>query len=1064
MGAGWFPMMEQKISPNKLNPPQHSRALNRQRLFHLLDRCLEHPVTWISGPAGAGKTTLVLSYLKARGLTPLWYQVDESDCDLASFFSHLSLLTKQHAPPPSRLPPLTAEYLHGIPVFTRNFAEQFYQHLPAGSVLVFDNYQDAGPKNPLDALLPDLLDTIPPHLHILFLSRRIPPDTLSHLLDNAHVQSINWQHLQFTEEEIHDLVELQDSRPSFSRNEIANLHESTQGWAASLVLMLEHPFDKAQHLINEGHSRERIFEYYANELFHSADGNVKEFLLKTAVLQNIDAEIATAVTGNPESRKILEDLAQRNYFIFKQTGTPDNFQIHPLFRDFLLDTAKQSLGEQLARIQRHAADILMERGDILHAAELWHQAEDWDKLLDLILQHGQTLIDRGHFNTLKHWIGLLPDDIRSAHYWLYYWQGLIEIAIKPASAIGYFTSAYQLSQSQSDPLAQVLSWCGAVHAYTYSWGEVASLDGWIADLETILELTEKIADPELQEQVDYAAYLALMYRQPQHDRMKDYADKVWNIILDGHCFQTRIKAASQLLFYFVWWSGDFDKADILVQTMQKKLEHPDAPPLVKITWHSMLSCYYDTAFNSDACDKSIRTGLSLSDQTGIYIWKAWLYVKGCLLNLQKGDLDQSAGFLEQLQLAIHPEDLTNQAIYYHFRAWYHLLENNIEGVRENVLIACRLSRRAGNVIIDIMTHIGYAKYLIHTGETRKALDLLHRLRKKALQMNARPMAFLSYIPEVDYLLKSGQRDRGIDLLRDMFTTTRTYSAIWWSDEEFSRFCALALQYDINPVYVRQIIARHRLRPPADQYTDQWPYPVKIYTLGRFRLLLNDSPIQFSGKVQKKPLELLKTLLALGGRDVREELLTDALWPDASGDAAHDSLRTTIMRVRKLLNIKEAIHFKEGKVSLDPEHCWVDCWSFERMSNISEFKGPALDYALGLYHNHFLPDEPDSYPVLSMRERLRNKFVRTIQGLGAQYENDDLWDKAIEIYRQGLEVDDLAEIFYQGLMRCHHKLGQQSETEKIYRHCHNLLNEKLGLAPSSGTRQLYQQLSGSSRFN
>ena len=114
--------------------------------------------------------------------------------------------------------------------------------------------------------------------------------------------------------------------------------------------------------------------------------------------------------------------------------------------------------------------------------------------------------------------------------------------------------------------------------------------------------------------------------------------------------------------------------------MQKKLEHPDAPPLVKITWHSMLSCYYDTAFNSDACDKSILTGLSLSDQTGIYIWNAW----------------------------------------------YHLLENNIKGVRENVLIACRLSRRAGNVIIDIMTHIGYTKYLIHTGETRKALDLVER--------------------------------------------------------------------------------------------------------------------------------------------------------------------------------------------------------------------------------------------------------------------------------------------------------------------------------------------------
>ena len=225
--------MAQEIPPNKLKPPQHNRALNRQRLFSLLDRCLEYPVTWISGSAGAGKTTLALTYLQAKGLRPLWYQVDESDCDLASFFFHLTELVKQHAPQHSILPPLTAEYLHGIPVFTRNFAAQFYGYLPAGSVLVFDNFQDAGPDNPLDSILPEFLAAIPPHLHIIFLSRTISPDTISHLLDSDHVQSINWQHLQFTEEEIHDPIELQDNRPSFSRNEIANLHENTQAWAAS---------------------------------------------------------------------------------------------------------------------------------------------------------------------------------------------------------------------------------------------------------------------------------------------------------------------------------------------------------------------------------------------------------------------------------------------------------------------------------------------------------------------------------------------------------------------------------------------------------------------------------------------------------------------------------------------------------------------------------------------------------------------------------------------------------------------------------------------------------------
>jgi hypothetical protein len=70
---------------------------------------------------------------------------------------------------------------------------------------------------------------------------------------------------------------------------------------------------------------------------------------------------------------------------------------------------------------------------------------------------------------------------------------------------------------------------------------------------------------------------------------------------------------------------------------------------------------------------------------------------------------------------------------------------------------------------------------------------------------------------------------------------------------------------IEVEYVRNLIRKRNLHPdPLGRTLENWPWPLKIYTLGQFELIKDGKPIRFSRKIQQKPLSMLKALIAFGG--------------------------------------------------------------------------------------------------------------------------------------------------------------------------------------------------------
>jgi two-component SAPR family response regulator len=276
--------------------------------------------------------------------------------------------------------------------------------------------------------------------------------------------------------------------------------------------------------------------------------------------------------------------------------------------------------------------------------------------------------------------------------------------------------------------------------------------------------------------------------------------------------------------------------------------------------------------------------------------------------------------------------------------------------------------------------------------------------------------------------------------------------------QMAELCIEALRSGTETV--RELIKQHSRQPPPKPNSGRtWPF--KVFVLGRFQVLKDDAPIRFSRRQQRKPLELLQALIALGGTEVGASKLTDALWPDSEGDAGYHALESALYRLRQLLGAPSAIAMAGGKLTLNRRQVWVDMWAFEselRAGDVDDNR-PAERFARlrELYSGHFLAQEVEKTWAVEKRQILRERFMRAIGNFARSYERRGLWQEAVGVYQVGIEVDSLAEEFHRGLIMCHRELGDHAAAIKAYRRCSELLLKKLGVQPSSKTLALYQSV-------
>jgi DNA-binding SARP family transcriptional activator len=470
----------------------------------------------------------------------------------------------------------------------------------------------------------------------------------------------------------------------------------------------------------------------------------------------------------------------------------------------------------------------------------------------------------------------------------------------------------------------------------------------------------------------------------------------------------------------------------------------------------------------DQATTALRRGVAVGDRTGVKLMHPVILLHLAQVELASGNRIGARDCFsraKELLPAARPYDRFACLL---LMGRVHLVEGSIQEALAEAEEAVVLSRATGGGAAEPYALLLLAEALRAAGSRREAFRQVTDALRSAIRGGSAHYVFSSLLLVAQLHLESGSRSRALAVLRRGLKLgresefRRAYG--FYGSPALALLCALALEVDVEGDYVRSLIRHNDLAPtPAIKVGEEWPWPVRIQTLGRFQIWLHGEPMKVGRKAPRKPLELLKALIALGGHGVPEWSLADALWPDAGGDAAHAALETALYRLRKLLGVRQALVLHEGRLTLDPQYCWVDADALEQLLREAEGAGDGSscttptpralrERALSLYQGPFLFGVDEAWAILR-RNRLRNSCLRAAAAVGTEHEAAGACQQAVEWYRKGLESDPLGEEFYQGLIRCYLRLGRRADALAAYRRCRQVLAKVLRVEPNEATAAL-----------
>jgi len=1064
-------------------PRRRKEILSRNRLNAFLNDLLDYKLLLMAAPAGYGKTSLLVDWVYKNDLPVCWYALDPLDQDLGRFISHLLASISREFPEFGWQSRAAVENntkanldIEGIITAIVNDA---YENIKEHFAIVLDDFHSVDASDKINEFVNRFVNEMDENCHLILASRTLLslPD-LPLMVGRSMVKGLSFDELAFRADEIQALLE-QNYQQKISDEVAVELQSDTEGWITGLLLSAQTMWNGMEDRIQVARaSGVGLYDYLAQQVLDQQSPLVRDFLLKTSLLEEFDTELCQSVLGEPPPGflwiDLIGDVLQNNLFVLPVGDKGTWLRYHQLFRDFLQDQIFSENREQALSILQQLAQVYTHANTWEKAYEIYQRIEDQDGVIELIERAGTSMLKNRQLNLLNTWLDhFTPNQIESRPRLLSL-QGSLNILF---GQVGLGISRLDQAEIKLAESGDRLELALLTVRRSTGHGFMGNYQKALLDADKALAIVEE--DPELQDV--YAEALRLKglgyYRLGDLGRAVEY-----------------LKDALQLF---------------------RSLSNP----LNEAITHGDLGLAYMDSGNLTAALTHNEKAFKYWDRIGNVTRKVTVLNNIGVLHHLRGEYARASKRLnETLILAQKSGNLRIEAYALASIGDLYAELDAFDAAEEAYRLAREISMRINNQRLLIYTDLSSASVHWRNGNADKADEKLktseNLIRKSdstyekglfelisgqiALERGDGKLAISCLQSAIDYFERGGQ---DAEAIQTYLSLSRAYFDL--GDLNRSLSClmyALKLGQDSNCMHTLLVASRGAekifqastvpvdLKPQIKQLEKQVKElekripefrriirrqgmvisierapRIKIQALGSSQVWLDGEPVSVpEWRVQKTVRELFFLLLANPDGLSKDEIgLT--LWPDSSIQQLRVQFKNAMYRLRRALG-KGVVEFNKKEDSyrfnwsMDYDYDVETFWKAIRIAGNSPkpVKIEAYGTAVKAYQGSYFPDG-EALWIYPERERIWQTYLQAELEISRYTLEVGEYHSALAHIHRVLAQDQCQEEAHRLAMMVYSAMGNQADLVRQYEICRQALSGMLGISPSQKTESLYAEL-------
>jgi LuxR family maltose regulon positive regulatory protein len=1077
-------LFDQVTRTKILLPRRRPDLLSRQRLLDLLYDLLDYKLIIIAAPAGYGKTSLLVDLAHQTELPVCWYTLDSLDRDPRRFITHFIASIAHRFPAfgqrsAAALQAMSQTSLN-LDQMATTIVNEAYEHIREHFVLVLDDYHFVDDSEEIDYFVNQFIQQVDENCHLVTVSRTLItlPD-LPLMVARSQVGGLSFDELAFRADEIQSLV-LQNHHMTMPESVAEELARETEGWITGLLLSTQTMWQgMADRLRVARVSGVGLYDYLAQQVLDQQPTSVRDFLLRTSLLEEFDAELCEAVLGpaqypNGETwQSLMETVLRNNLFALPVEDRGTWLRYHHLFRDFLQARIAQERPEEETRILRQLADAYVERNEWEKAYTLYQRLGDVTSSANVIELAGPSLVKGGRLTILSEWLDALPGDTMASRPALLSLRGMVavmlgevdhgqslldqaEAVFRPAgnqphlartlvrqAVANRFLGEYLASLANADEALALAEgdeslrdvWAEALRARgmsLYHMGQVIEAIEWLAQsLAAYDALGDEQRVAMLLMELGMAHERAGRHDQAltHYNRALDYWRRTVNVVQQANLLNNL-----GVLYHL---RGDYERASSLLEEALACARQSGYARMEAFTLSGIGDLYADLDA-PDAALTAYRQARETARRIDERFLLFYLDLAEAAIARWKEELALARDLLESAQqLAQQSGSSFEQGLHQLEAGRLALAEDSPLEAVAHLEGAARRFDDGGQRVDSARAHLHLALAYHLTAEDKQAvLDHLKRTFHLASELDSQhPLVVAGR--EVKTLLGTAQGDPEVG-------------------QEASGLLRQIVLFEQNIPALRRHLRRQAAAVPFAS-----PKLI-VHALGKTQVMVDGKLVTNADWQGQAARDLFFCLL--GHPDgLPKETVGTIFWPESSPSQLKLKFKNAIYRLRQALGGQEVVLFEEDYYrfnrALDYEYDVEAFWrKLEQAQGTTDPGEQAAAYrsVIRLYKGPYLP-EVDGDWVWLEREQLAQAYMEAVLTLAKLHLEAKEYGVALEYCRRALAEDPCQEEAHRLAMRAHAATGNRAAVVRQFERCRQALLNEVNVPPSSQTTALYEML-------